>query len=146
MNNELGGTSVIYNLNNAKCADCTGLWRRHRHLRIRHVESKKYWKELRTAAMLRVGRGKLECEQCGIDRPEILEINHKDGGGGKEYHQFTKNGINIGGGRPWVYYNQIASGKRTINDLNLICKVCNAIHYVKFKYNIDWRPTIRVLE
>lgn len=80
-------------------------------------------REYRKRAVLLVGRGELVCAQCGCDRPELLEINHINGGGGREFkatgHQF---------------YRNIALLKRDVADLNLLCRPCNAIHALELKH------------
>ncbi len=77
------------------------------------------------AAVLRlVGNGKVECVRCGCDKPELLEINHKDGGGTQEKKR-------LGAGQ---VYRDILKLKRAIDDLELCCRVCNALHYLEMKY------------
>ena len=63
------------------------------------------------------------CVSCGCDREELLEINHVNGGGGKE---FKKKGNK--------FYIDIAKMRRETNDLELLCKPCNAIHYLELKF------------
>lgn len=63
------------------------------------------------------------CVRCGCDDPRILEINHKNGGGGIE---LRSKGTQL--------YHDIASGKRSTEDLELLCKPCNAIHYLERKF------------
>lgn len=65
-----------------------------------------------------------KCVYCGCDIPEALEMNHINGGGRKEKrinpHYTTK------------IYADIIAGRRT--DIELTCRVCNALHYlVKLK-------------
>lgn len=65
-----------------------------------------------------------KCIYCGCDIPEALEINHKEGGGRK---------VDMKGSRLTYYFN-ILSGKRSIDDLELTCRICNNWHYlVKLK-------------
>lgn len=64
-----------------------------------------------------------KCVRCGCDDPRILEINHKNGGGAIE--------LRIKGTQ---LYHDIASGKRKTDDLELLCKPCNAIHYLELKF------------
>ena len=65
------------------------------------------------------------CVRCGCDDLRLLEINHKNGGGGKEYKQ-GKNAMAI--------YRDIAMLRRSTDDLELLCRVCNALHYLESKY------------
>jgi len=59
----------------------------------------------------------------GCDRSELLEINHKEGGGGKELR-----------GTGHKFYREIAKLRRAVDDLELLCRPCNAIHYLELKY------------
>ena len=71
---------------------------------------------LRQTAILLVGKGVLECTRCHCDRPELLEINHINGGGKAEARKSAP------------FYRAIAQLRRTTDDLELLCKPCNAIH------------------
>lgn len=77
----------------------------------------------RRRAVVRVGRGNLACVRCGCDRVELLEINHKNGGGGKELK-----------GKGHKMYREIARLVRPIDDLELLCKPCNAVHALELKF------------
>jgi hypothetical protein len=64
-----------------------------------------------------------KCINCGCDLVEILEINHKNGGGNKEMDlKYFGNTIN--------FLKDIISGNRKTDDLEIRCKVCNTLHYV----------------
>ncbi len=66
-----------------------------------------------------------ECVNCGCDDIRLLEINHKNGGGGKEYKargNFTS------------LYRDIIALRRPVDDLEILCRVCNAKHYLESKY------------
>ena len=67
----------------------------------------------------------LKCQNCGCDKIELLEINHILGGGLKEVKRNNSK-----------FYKSILDGSRQIDDLNLLCKICNIIHYVNLKFNI----------
>lgn len=60
------------------------------------------------------------CCQCGCDVFEALEINHIDGGGSAE--------------RRVAHHTQhirdIANRKIDITKFNVLCRVCNAAHYL----------------
>jgi hypothetical protein len=58
------------------------------------------------------------CINCGCNNVDFLEINHKNGGGKKE----QKNGIH--------FIQDIYLGKRKTDDLNVLCRVCNARDYL----------------
>jgi DNA-directed RNA polymerase subunit RPC12/RpoP len=66
------------------------------------------------------------CARCGCDDPRLLEINHKNGGGNKEMQH---------GHRSHRFYIDIANGTRSVDDLELLCKPCNAIHALELKYD-----------
>lgn len=96
--------------------------------------SRKSHRLLRSGVLALLG-GK--CVYCGCDVREALEINHIYGGGGKEYKntEYTQ------------FYRNIIKGKRSTDDLELTCKVCNARHYLVIKgivrglgYTIKWNP------
>jgi predicted RNA-binding Zn-ribbon protein involved in translation (DUF1610 family) len=66
-----------------------------------------------------------KCENCGCDDVRLLEINHKDGGGNKELQN---------GKRTNVFMWDIYMGRRKTNDLNLLCRPCNALHFLELKF------------
>lgn len=88
-------------------------WRSHRPGYAGEKE-----REYRDRARLLVGAGVLACTKCGCSQTNLLEINHKNGGGGKEH---KKRGSN-------QFYRDIALLRRTTADLELLCKPCNAVH------------------
>lgn len=65
------------------------------------------------------------CENCWCDDVRLLEVNHKNGWGNKEL-------------KSWKNTNKFAwdiyMWRRTTEDLNLLCRVCNALHYLQLKY------------
>lgn len=65
------------------------------------------------------------CARCGCDDVRLLELNHRNGGGAKELRA-------IGSQRKLQY--AIATGKRPVDDLEVLCKPCNAIHALELKY------------
>lgn len=66
-----------------------------------------------------------KCIRCGCNDKRFLEINHKNGGGGKEMAK---------GKRSNQFYWDIYMGRRTVDDLELLCKPCNAIHALELKH------------
>ena len=80
-------------------------------------------REYRRRAVLLVGRGVLSCVRCACDRHELLEINHINGGGGKELK-----------GAGHRFYRDIALLKRPTDDLELLCRPCNAVHALELKH------------
>lgn len=83
----------------------------------------KYNKKQRLKALNLVGKDKIVCTRCGCDDYRLLEINHINGGGAIEYKKFN-----------YRLTQAIASGKRNINGLELLCKPCNGIHALELKY------------
>ena len=65
------------------------------------------------------------CVRCGCDDERFLEINHKNGGGNKE----RKETMQTGGLK-----FSIINGNRSVEDLEILCKPCNAIHALELKY------------
>ena len=96
---------------------------------------RKYRRNIRKQVLEKLG-GK--CVYCGCDIEEILEINHIHGGGNREYRENYKCQI--------TFYLDIVKGRRSIDDLELTCKVCNAMHYVKLKgiegHKVIWEPDV----
>jgi len=64
------------------------------------------------------------CVRCGCDDIRLLEINHKNGGGRKESGQ----------GKQSTFCGDILHGRREVDDLELLCRVCNSWHYLEMKY------------
>lgn len=85
--------------------------------------STEWERRYRRRALLVVGNGTVACVRCGCDRPELIEINHKNGGGGKELR---------GLGSKW--HRVIAKLERDTAALELLCRPCNAIHYLETQH------------
>jgi ribosomal protein L37E len=64
------------------------------------------------------------CVRCGCDDIRLLEVNHKNGGGGKELADKSST----------CMHHDIISGRRPVDDLEPLCRACNAIHYLELKY------------
>lgn len=71
------------------------------------------------------GSNEPRCVRCGCDDMRLLEINHKNGGGNTEMQK---------GKNSNQFYAAILKGERPVDDLELLCKPCNAIHYLETKY------------
>ena len=67
----------------------------------------------------------IECENCGNNELACLEVNHKDGGGQLEKRETGLVGMNM--------YHAIINGKRDTNDLNILCRCCNAKDHLERK-------------
>lgn len=87
-------------------------------------KSRKYWRDWWTKnkdrALILVGRGELKCVRCGDTKRSWLEINHKNGGGNKERRE---NGLTGQGLKRAIMF-----GRRSIEDLEILCKPCNLVH------------------
>jgi len=59
-----------------------------------------------------------KCVRCGIVDKRILQINHKEGKGGKEFKKIS----------PLKLYGMILRGERPIDDLEVRCANCNIIY------------------
>jgi len=72
----------------------------------------------------------MKCAMCGCDDTRFLEVNHIKGGGKKEQkgfkdedHASSQNIIML-----------IHKGKRGVEDLNLLCRICNSIDHLERVY------------
>lgn len=99
-----------------------------------HDWNKKNWKEIykkssvifKKRLFFRVsGLIHPKCVRCGCDDIRLIEVNHKFGGGNKEYQK---------GKKVWKVHQDIVRFRRKTDDLELLCKPCNAIHYLEMKY------------
>lgn len=85
--------------------------------------SRENGRRVRKTALLLVGGGIVRCVRCGCDRAELIEINHKNGGGAKEIK-----------GKGSRMVRDIALLRRAVGDLELLCKPCNAVHALELKH------------
>lgn len=106
-------------------------------------EERRKWREqhqrVREMAMEQLG-GKY-CSNCGCDDFSILEINHLNGGGRKA--------LKSGSNRQLSY--DIVKDRVDLSEYNVLCRVCNALHYVKDILGIEghevlWRGRIMVVQ
>ena len=63
------------------------------------------------------------CVNCGCDDLRFLEINHKKGGGAKEYQTAGSN-----------FYWDIVKNRRPTDDLEITCGPHNRWHFYRLKY------------
>ena len=87
---------------------------------------RKYRQRCRIAARNIISDNELRCVRCGCDDFRFLEINHKNGGGRME----VKKEKNLRS----ALCRRIISGKRKPNDLEILCRPCNHIHFLEKKY------------
>jgi hypothetical protein len=77
------------------------------------------------------------CTNCGCSIIDILEIDHKLGTGG---------GLRKGDHRLGPsFYVSIVKGRRNTSDLQVLCRVCNILHYVETKWPLLARGRFKVL-
>lgn len=89
--------------------------------------SRESWLRLRRRVFYRIaGTSKPRCNRCGVPDIRVLEINHKDGGGGRELAPRGRGSTR--------FYWDIALGRRGVDDLELLCRPCNAIHALELKF------------
>ena len=102
-------------------------------------EERRKWREqhqkVREKAIERLG-GKI-CSNCGCNDFTILEINHINGGGRKA--------LKIKQNRQ--LYRDIMNDKVDLSEYNVLCRVCNALHYVEEilgvkGHQVLWRDSI----
>ena len=84
-----------------------------------------WWKKKKIELLNIVSDNKPYCVGCGCDDTRLLEINHKNGGGCKETNK---------GRTSSRFRNDILSGNRKTDDLEILCRVCNSRHYLELKY------------
>ncbi len=98
---------------------------RQEHREFFREYNKKRTKRRRLKVLNIVSNNNPICIRCGCNDLRLLEINHKNGGGSQEMRR------GIGSSKFW---NNINNGKRETNDLEILCRVCNAWHYLELKY------------
>ena len=95
---------------------------------VDHGNYKNYRSRLRLKALEKIaGTIGISCVNCGCDDVRTLEINHRNGGGRKEEFRLRNKATT-------AFYKQIITGDRKVDDLEITCRVCNAFHYLQFKY------------
>lgn len=75
------------------------------------------------------------CRNCGCDVLHALEFNHINGNGTQEYRDTNR--------KPIV--DRVLTSKRATDDLEILCRVCNALDYIerkvpetKGKFTVTW--------
>ena len=82
------------------------------------------YKKHRVFALKKIGFGVIVCVRCGCNDERLLEVNHKNGGGSQEHKKSIYSN----------FIHAIAVGRRKTEDLEILCRPCNAIHYLEKKY------------
>jgi hypothetical protein len=97
----------------------------HKHQEERQKYNNKRNKENRLIILNLISKNNPCCIRCGCNDIRLLEINHKNGGGGEEYKR---------GKLSTKFWLDIRMGRRKIDDLEILCRVCNACHYLELKF------------
>lgn len=101
-------------------------YRTHRadwHRRGKDYNKKRYWAMKTRVFELIAGTTTPRCVVCGCNNPLFLEINHKNGGGRKEMQS----------GSHLKFLKDIQMGLRSTTDLEIRCRVCNALDFLARK-------------
>ena len=111
------------------------------HRRIKALQQRRYAKrypeKMRAHAVRQARRRRLRalemvggprCVNCGCTDPRALEINHKNGGGGKQAREAKARhtGLHL--------TRLILSGKLNPADFDVRCRLCNALDYLERTY------------
>ncbi|MCH8324664.1 MAG: hypothetical protein IH813_06150 [Thaumarchaeota archaeon] len=102
-----------------------------------HLENKEwrkkyyqgYYAKIRLETLAKVDPA-IKCAMCGCDDTRFLEVNHIKGGGVKERIAYRNEKHNES-------HNMILlihTGKRGLEDLNLLCRACNSIDHLERVY------------
>ena len=86
---------------------------------------KKSYLNRKIKAMDKVGGA--VCKLCGCNELSFLEFNHKNGGGAKEIRE---NGYGS-------MMDMILTKKRKVDDLEVLCRVCNALDHLQRKNKLQ---------
>lgn len=72
------------------------------------------------------------CAECGCDIFKALELNHINGGGGKERRENKTLSVSFSKRLKYLKNNP-----QEIKNFNVLCRVCNAHHYLRDIKNIE---------
>ncbi len=96
------------------------------HKEQRQKYYQQYYEKIRLEVLARVDPA-MKCAMCGCDDTRFLEVNHIRGGGKKEQRGYKEEGHNLGHNMILLIYR----GKRSLEDLNLLCRACNSIDHLE---------------
>jgi len=102
-----------------RCTKWTQAYRKRHPERVVKLRRRMYVDRKIKAMLLVSKNGKVECNRCGCDELSFLEFNHINGGGCKE---FKENHTSMA--------EKILFNKRKTDDLEIVCRVCNALDYL----------------
>jgi len=89
---------------------------------------KQYYAKIRLETLAKVDPT-MKCAMCGCDDTRFLEVNHIKGGGIKDRKRIKKD-QNLGNNMILL----IHTGRRGVEDLNLLCRACNSIDHLEREY------------
>jgi len=96
-------------------------------------QAAKRLKHLRYDAMKKIAKGMPQCVNCGCNDIAILEVNHIERNVTEQERRNSRR-----------FYIDIISGARPTIDLEILCKLCNWLHYMNaLGYSgwlIQWQP------
>jgi len=98
------------------------------HKEWRKKYYKGYYEKIRLKVLAMVDPAK-KCARCGCDDTRFLEVNHIKGGGVIERKKLKK-GQNLGNNMILLIY----TGRRGVEDLNLLCRACNSVDHLERQY------------
>jgi len=102
---------------------------REEHLGWYKEYHKNWYAKIRLEVLAKVDPA-LKCAMCGCDDTRFLEVNHIKGGGRKERIAYRN-------GKQYESHNMILlihNGKRGLEDLNLLCRVCNSLDHLERQF------------
>lgn len=77
-----------------------------------------------------------KCKVCGCDEITFLEFNHVNGGGAREVRENGNKAM----------MDILLTNKRKTDDLNILCRVCNALDHLARKdivqskrFSVKWK-------
>jgi hypothetical protein len=98
----------------------------HEHKEERQLWYAEYYQDLRLKVLAMIDPD-MKCAMCGCEDTRFLEVNHMKGGGNKERKRLGKEGNYESQNMILLIHNN----KRGIEDLNLLCRACNAIDHLE---------------
>jgi len=101
----------------------------HEHKEERKKYYSKYYQDIRLKVLSRVNP-EMKCAMCGCEDIRFLDVNHIKGGGNKERKLLSKDDNYVSQNMILLIHNN----KRGIEDLNLLCKACNAIDHLEREF------------
>jgi len=100
------------------------------------ANKERFWKskyrELRLQALQKISGLKIPKCKCGCDDLRALQINHLEpekASGVTDYKKY---------GNATKFYKAIVEGERKVDDLEVVCRVCNAKHHLEHKFGLKY--------